>query len=155
MGTQSNESSFAGKAQITNDPANGGDLLFQETTSETKTLPLDPTSAHDVYISTAGQTDFSIRASRDTPDAVSKGVAVFGAAALFGARDGNLFLGGFAAGVSAIEVTCLKTAASPADSAGEIATIGGRVQVRAQKVDAVTSGEATAVVLARTEMAVD
>jgi hypothetical protein len=157
MGTQQNESSFAGKPLVTTNPRAAGNLLFQEVTSEVKTMLFaDPEKPKSVFISTAGQTDFSIRASRDSLDAHAKNVAVWAAAQVYSARDGNLFLGDLPAGITALEVTAVKTAASPADDAAEVTAIGGRVEVRAFTIEAVTSGETAAAALTGlTEMAID
>jgi len=150
---QVNESSFAGKAKITTNPGFGGHVVFDNAAgAQVKTLYLDVASPHAVEISTACQCDFSIRATRSSPDAIGKGTAIWSAASLYSDRDGNLFLGDVVAGVTAIEITCTKDGVA---DAGEVASIGGVAEVRAQKIVAVTSGETALFAVTRTEMTVD
>jgi hypothetical protein len=152
MSNQHNESSFAGKSRITVDPNAGGNVVFEDAAgAQVKNLYLDPQSAHAIELSTACQCDFSIRATKSSPDAIGKGFAIWGAASAYANRDGSLFVGDLDAGVTALEVTCTKDGTADAT---EAALLGGIAEVRASKVAAVVAGETAAIAVTRTEAVV-
>jgi hypothetical protein len=135
MNSDSNQN---GKALITNDAGADGDVTFVANGPEVQVLYVDPAVAHAFYVSTAGPSDFSIRATRDSKEAIANGVAVFGAATVFNNRNGNVYLGDLAVGITALEVTHTKNGVG-VDTVGIVAKLGGRAKVRAQKVGAVVS----------------
>lgn len=125
-------------------------VTFAASASATKVIGLDASRSHDILVSVAGDTDLTLLVTRDDPQAVANGTAVYGPAKAYAKITASGYGGALARGVTAVKVTCAKNGAGT-DDAGTVTALGGRAQIRfaakdgdSANVDTGTYGDYTA-----------
>ena len=120
--------SLGGKTLIVGNRVGGSNntvAKFLNTSTETKTINLNPDVAHALSLDIAGYTDVKLQMTRANPERVAALQASFSTGTVVGVTADSTFLGVIEAGHTAVKVTCVKTASSPTDDAVKQAALGG------------------------------
>ena len=108
----------------------GNKVVFTADTAATKYIYLDPTKDHNLFVNVAGASDLTFAITSDSAEAVAGGYAQYGAVKTATNLTADGYVGAILRGARAVKVTHVKNGVA-ADSAPEVAALGGRCNVRA------------------------